>query len=76
MEKLKSDVRYPELNEPFWSKEEKLKTALWVEALNYCKVNKAKLNCAPLMTIAVLRNGNTKFIPLNSHPIKSPLMKD
>jgi hypothetical protein len=46
MDALKSDVASEEnMNVPFWAAQHKQHTALWDEAVAYCKANKEKPNC-------------------------------
>lgn len=60
MQKLQSNERYDDMNNVFWGKEQGGNTTLWNTAVNYCKGNPEKPNCAPVMEIYVISNGSTK----------------
>jgi hypothetical protein len=71
MDKLASDTIYSDMNNTFWGKEQDNHTQLWEQALTYCKQNNQKPNCQPVLLVSTINNGNTKLIPLNSHPLKN-----
>lgn len=60
LEKLAGDKVYVDMNNVFWAKEHKANSALWKEGLAYCEKNLKKPNCAPLMMIYMINNGETK----------------
>lgn len=62
MQKLQENVRYDDMNAPFWGKEHDGNTLLWKQGVNYCKNHNEKPNCAPVMEIYVISNGSTKFL--------------
>jgi hypothetical protein len=59
MDKLKSD--YIDMSPPKWSEQHDQHTALWDEALAYCKEHGNKPNCGLVMQVYVIDNGSTKI---------------
>lgn len=59
LSKLQSDTAYDDLNTAFWSKEHDQKTTLWSQALSFCKAHQEKPNCAAVIEVHVVSNGQT-----------------
>jgi hypothetical protein len=60
MQKLASDKLFQELDNPFWLNEQKAKTPLWTEAVEYCQKHGGMPNCESLMLVYVISNGSTE----------------
>lgn len=75
MEKLQSDILYPDLSIAFWTSEVKANSELWKEALPYCKANVKKVNCVSLRRAwgrfnqsKMIAAGSTKLPVYGSNP--------
>ena len=60
LQQLASNHLYPSLNASYWAKEQQQKTALWINAVVYCKQNSEKPNCSAVIELYVITNGATQ----------------
>lgn len=60
LQKLQSDERYDDMTPAFWAHQQENKTPLWADAVDYCKNNSGKPNCASVMQVYVISNGSIK----------------
>jgi hypothetical protein len=58
LQKLASDVVYTDMDNAFWSNQQEQKTALWSDAVSYCKQNANKPNCGAVMGVFALSNSS------------------
>ena len=86
LQKLASDIKYPDMTKEFWQKEYSNKTELWQKGLEYCKQNYRLLtngsvlkpNCEPVMNIdfgQMFNNSDSNITgKLNEHPLHNSVV--
>lgn len=78
MQKLKSDVRYDDMNNAYWIKQQDVHTSLWNAATVYCHQHTEKPNCESVIEIFVISNGSTKVPAYGSsgHSLSTPTINN
>lgn len=69
MAALKSSTINSHYDGAYWSKERDAKSAIWQEALTYCRANPSQINCHPVMLSAFFGGSTT---PLPGKPVAMP----
>jgi hypothetical protein len=72
MQKLESDTVYSDMNTAFWSDQHHADTALWKDAVAYCKAHEKKPNCLPIFNILLFTNNDSHFSSDKGHKIWQP----